>query len=233
MALAIVIGIFIVIVAVFLASSNARAKRDERAAYIKAYHFPQAVRDKLSRKYPKLAPDQLDMVYRAMRQYFLACLDEDVAKNGRSVGMPSRVVDDLWHEFILCSREYATFCDKAFGGFLHHTPDSTMKVPMAQALGNTVQAIKKRNQGATGVAMLAGIPLLFAIDSALAIEGGFMHDANTVAAIEAQRAAAASSSGSCGSGGGSCGISGGSGDSNGGSCGSSCSGGGGCGGGCS
>lgn len=36
--------------------------------------------------------------------------------------MPSQVTDDLWHEFILCTRHYDAFCRRAFGGFLHHTP---------------------------------------------------------------------------------------------------------------
>ncbi len=36
--------------------------------------------------------------------------------------MPSQVADDLWHEFILYTRDYDAFCRRAFGGFLHHTP---------------------------------------------------------------------------------------------------------------
>jgi hypothetical protein len=228
-------GIFLAVIALFAlgfaASRTNKKKQSERAAYIKAYHFPATLRGKMALKYPHLSLEQLELVYRGMRQYFLACLDANVVKSGKSVGMPSKVVDELWHEFLLCSREYASFCDKAFGGFLHHTPDSSMKVPMHQALGNTLHHIKQRNNGATGIAMLAGIPLLFAIDNALAIEGGFKHDAASLAAIEAQRAAAAASSGSCGTGGG-CGTSSGSGDSSGGSCSSSSCGGGGCGGGC-
>ena len=40
----------------------------------------------------------------------------------RHVSMPSQVADDLWHEFILYTRDYDAFCRRAFGGFLHHTP---------------------------------------------------------------------------------------------------------------
>ncbi len=35
---------------------------------------------------------------------------------------PSRRVDDAWHEFILCTRSYAKYCQANFGRFLHHTP---------------------------------------------------------------------------------------------------------------
>ena len=40
----------------------------------------------------------------------------------RHISMPSQVADDLWHEFILYTRDYDAFCRRAFGGFLHHTP---------------------------------------------------------------------------------------------------------------
>lgn len=35
---------------------------------------------------------------------------------------PSRVVDDAWHEFILCTRAYADYCQAQFGRFIHHHP---------------------------------------------------------------------------------------------------------------
>jgi hypothetical protein len=230
------IGFGIIIALGFWSYQATKKQNLQRAAHIKSYHFPAALRGKVALKYPQLTLDQLELVYRGLRQYFLACLDANVVKSGKSVGMPSKVVDDLWHEFILHSRDYASFCDKAFGGFLHHTPDSSMKIPMAQALGNTLDRIKARGNAdtsATGVMTLAGIPLLFAIDSALAIEGGFIHNDATISNLEAQRAAMASAAGSGGESGFSFGISSGSGESDGGSCGSGSCGGGGCGGGCS
>ena len=54
--------------------------------------------------------------------WFVACL---YAEN-RMIGMPSKIVDVAWHEFILRTREYTNFCERAFGAYLHHTPDSTM-----------------------------------------------------------------------------------------------------------
>lgn len=35
---------------------------------------------------------------------------------------PSQVVDDAWHEVILCTREYAELCRREFGRFVHHDP---------------------------------------------------------------------------------------------------------------
>jgi hypothetical protein len=44
-------------------------------------------------------------------------------------------VDDLWHTFILFTREYATFCEEVAGGFIHHEP-STQQDPEAAPAGS-------------------------------------------------------------------------------------------------
>lgn len=38
--------------------------------------------------------------------------------------MYSRRVDEVWHQFILFTREYSDFCDEYFGGFVHHRPSN-------------------------------------------------------------------------------------------------------------
>lgn len=35
---------------------------------------------------------------------------------------PPRVVDQGWHQFILCTKDYAKFCDEICGRFVHHEP---------------------------------------------------------------------------------------------------------------
>lgn len=52
-----------------------------------------------------------------LKQFFAAYL----TGGGRPVSMPSQIVDDLWHEFILYTRDYQKFCRWAFGRLLHHT----------------------------------------------------------------------------------------------------------------
>lgn len=51
------------------------------------------------------------------------------------VAMPSQVVDDGWHEFILFTRSYKSFCKKALGRFLHHTPTEAMRTPTSAQEG--------------------------------------------------------------------------------------------------
>lgn len=43
------------------------------------------------------------------------------ADAGRAL-TPSPRVDDAWHEFVLCTRQYAAYCDRHFGRFVHHDP---------------------------------------------------------------------------------------------------------------
>ena len=55
--------------------------------------------------------------------------------------MPSKAVDEAWHEMILMTREYTYFCDRAFGRYLHHNPDSTLTVSMDEILAETLAIV--------------------------------------------------------------------------------------------
>jgi hypothetical protein len=131
--------------------------------------------------------------------------------------MPSRVVDDAWHEFILDSVAYTAFCSAALGGYLHHSPDETMSTPMAEALGNTIRAWDRSNAGANRESVLWELDEKLGISEPLGING------LQLSAVRSDRSViAAAGMAGCGGGAGD----GGAGDSGGGS------GGGGCGGGC-
>lgn len=142
-----------------------------RAEFIRNYAFPRGLFDKLHAKRPSLETKDMQLVARALRQFFLAHL-----KSGRQyVSMPSQIADDLWHEFILYTRNYDAFCRRAFGKFMHHTP--------AVALG-------KERQDNTGLrrvwwysckeeninpAKPTRLPLLFALDKKLGVADGFVY----------------------------------------------------------
>jgi hypothetical protein len=74
--------------------------------------------------------------------------------------MPSRLVDDAWHEFILDSRAYIDFCDRAFGEYLHHTPEASMTTPMSGALDATSRAWDRSGVGGPTGAVLWGLDAL-------------------------------------------------------------------------
>ncbi|WP_428241487.1 glycine-rich domain-containing protein [Gynuella sp.] len=151
-----------------------RQRRSSRLQYIENYQFHPGLEKKLRKVYPHLNNDQIELVFRAMRDYFYICHQ---AKR-KMVAMPSQVVDVLWHEFILTTRAYELFCQKAFGYFLHHTPTEAMNTPV-----HAQEGIKRTWRLACHKARIrpdkpSRLPLLFAIDSQLQIDDGFKYSLN-------------------------------------------------------
>jgi hypothetical protein len=153
-----------------------------RDQFIRNFPLPSGLLDRLAKRRPDLDLKQRVLVARGLRQFFLTYLHS----GRRPVAMPSQVVDDLWHEFILYTREYQAFCAKAFGRFLHHTP--------AVALGSD----RQNNEGLRRVWWFAckeenidprkptRLPLLFALDGKLKLADGFAYAANCRALRERQ-----------------------------------------------
>lgn len=148
-----------------------RWQRLARAEYIRTYAFPRGLFDKLQAKRPALDAKQTQLVARALRQFFLAHLH-----SGRQyVSMPSQVVDDLWHEFILYTRNYDAFCRRAFGRFMHHTPAVVLGRSQQSNIGlrrTWWYACKEQNINPRTPTRL---PLLFALDAKLGISDGFVY----------------------------------------------------------
>lgn len=169
MAVGIIAGLLVAAIVIsFFAHSWLRLRRAE---FIRTYKFPPGLLQRLTNRHPHLIRKDCALVSRGLRQFFIAYL-----MSGRKfVSMPSVVADDLWHEFILYTREYQRFCRRAFGGFLHHTPAVVLSEE------------KKSNEGLRRVWWYAckyenidpvnptRLPLLFALDTKLNIANGFRY----------------------------------------------------------
>jgi hypothetical protein len=148
-----------------------RARRLRRDEFIRTYTFPRGLFERLAKHRPELGLKENQLVALGLRQFFLCYLHS----GRRYVSMPSQVADDLWHEFILYTRNYETFCQRAFGRFLHHTP--------AVVIGTDRQG----NEGLRRTWWFAckedginpkqptRLPLLFALDTKLGIADGFRY----------------------------------------------------------
>ncbi len=64
--------------------------------------------------------DDMIMLERELKRYLILCAIKENANT--SVNMYSTDVDNLWHSFILFTKEYANFCNKNARHFIHHTP---------------------------------------------------------------------------------------------------------------
>ena len=75
-------------------------RRIRRIEFIRAYAWPPGLLDRLQAKHKGFTRKESALVANGLRQFFLAYL----MSGRRYVAMPSQVVDDLWHEFILYTR---------------------------------------------------------------------------------------------------------------------------------
>jgi hypothetical protein len=147
------------------------ARRLRREAFIRSHPLPQGLFDLLRKRHPTLDLKSCQLVAQGLRQFFLAHL----MSGRRYVSMPSQAADDLWHEFILFTRDYETFCRTAFGRFLHHTP------AVAVTGGSTARAGLRRcwwfvcRLDNIDPRAPTRLPLLFALDEKLEIVDGFRY----------------------------------------------------------
>lgn len=159
-----------------------RNVRLAREAFIRDYAFPKGLLDRLTKRRPELALKDRALVARGLRQFFLAYL-----RSGRRfVSMPSQVVDDLWHEFILYTKGYDAFCRQAFGRFLHHTPALVLGEEQQNNAGLRrcwYWCCREENINPKAPSRL---PLLFALDAKLGIADGFIYTPDCKALTSSQ-----------------------------------------------
>jgi hypothetical protein len=170
---AIIVGNAIVAVIVLVIAGRLYGKwlTLRRAEFIRTFRWPRGLLQRLEKHYPAFQRKDSALVSRGLRQFFLAYL-----MSGKCyVSMPSQVADDLWHEFILYTREYDSFCHRAFGRFLHHTPAVVLSEH------------RKSNEGLRRVwwycckyenidpVKPTRLPLLFALDSKFNIANGCIY----------------------------------------------------------
>jgi hypothetical protein len=167
----VVLIVLLTLLLVLLALVWRALRRARRADFIRQYTLPQGLFEKLRARHPQLTLKDCQLVAQALRQFFLAYL----AGGRQPVAMPSQVVDDLWHEFILYTRHYDDFCRKAFGRFMHHTPAVALSSDQQNNSGLRRAwwyACKEENIDPRQPTRL---PLLFALDTKLGIAGGFRY----------------------------------------------------------
>ena len=152
-------------------------RRAGRSRYIDHYPYQRFLDRRLAVRRPELSAEQRGEVFAGLLDYFQICQQA----GRRMVAMPSQAVDDAWHEFILFTRHYDTFCRHAFGRFLHHTPAEAMRTPTQASDGlRRAWRLACAHEG-IDPQQPARLPRLFALDSRLAIAGGFIYQLDCLA----------------------------------------------------
>ncbi|EGU55720.1 hypothetical protein VINI7043_17909 [Vibrio nigripulchritudo ATCC 27043] len=166
--------IFSIPVIVIAIIARNRRKEKARQEFIDHFPFENHLPDRIRKTYPHLTDSGIKFVIQGLRDYFHICN----AAGGKTVAMPSQVVDVAWHEFILSTKAYQRFCQNALGQFLHHTPTEAMASPtVAQEGIKRAWRLACRREG-IDIRYPAKLPLIFAIDAMLNIEDGFHYTLN-------------------------------------------------------
>ncbi len=156
----------LVLVVVYL-----QVRRQTHLKQLRTFELPKGVRSRFVAQHPQLSSAQITQVKEALGDFFECCYKA----NKRPVSMPSQVVDDLWHHFILFTKAYSDFSTRAFGRYLHHTPVEAMRTPTqaSEGLKRTwrLSCLKEGIDPTTPTKL----PLLFAIDKLLDIPNGFYY----------------------------------------------------------
>ncbi len=151
-----------------------RKQLQHRQAFIDRFRYPRHLARETLQRYPHLQPADLARVELGLKQFFRLCARAD----GEMVAMPSQVVDAMWHAWIVDTRGYQRFCLRAFGRFLHHTPAEAMRTPTLATRGiQRAWGLACADEGLSPKRP-ERVPLLFGLDRALAIPGGFYYVAD-------------------------------------------------------
>ncbi len=172
----VVLGLVVAALAGWRALRNRR-----REQFIDAYPYGKFLDRRLAARRPELSAAQRAQVFAGLRDYFQLCRE---AKK-RLVAMPSQVVDEAWHEFILFTRQYQQFCARGLGRFLHHTPAEAMRRPTDAQDGIKRAWRLACKRQAIDPLRPRSLPLLFALDAMLGISGGFVYRLDCLAAAQA------------------------------------------------
>ncbi|NHC15622.1 glycine-rich domain-containing protein [Motilibacter deserti] len=132
-----------------------------RCAAIDAWEPPPSVLLRFRAEHPLLTEADVALVVAGLRQWFRLA----ARAPGAARAMPSPLVDDLWHELVLHTRDYADFCSDVLGRFLHHVPESAMAA--TDVLANRTDVLQATYAAAVADEGLpsGGLPLLFRVDA--------------------------------------------------------------------
>ncbi len=104
-----------------------RASRPRPLREVLAYRNPDVVEKFLERF--EVSPDEaLELFVETCRWLWLCARRREQARAGRGSPPPLAIdasllmLDEMWHTFVLFTRDYARFCRRFLGGYVHHAP---------------------------------------------------------------------------------------------------------------
>lgn len=81
--------------------------------------------EKLRKKHIVETTEEAEALFLEVKRYLVAA--HLVTPGGAECSMYSQLVDEAWHQFVLFTREYTSFCLRYFGRYIHHNPSNAPK----------------------------------------------------------------------------------------------------------
>jgi len=78
------------------------------------------------KKLPLMWHNSLDLLKREYQRFLVLAFTS--LSSEKFICRPSALIDIIWHEHILSTRQYQSDCTLIGGQFLHHTPESTSTI---------------------------------------------------------------------------------------------------------
>jgi hypothetical protein len=99
---------------------EAKQEPDNLKKRVLEYSFPALI-ERLERKLG-LPREELEELFTDLKLWLYLCGTRGVDDPSPSIVRETSIIDELWHEFILFTKEYTDFCNLFFGRYLHHRP---------------------------------------------------------------------------------------------------------------
>jgi hypothetical protein len=107
-----------------------------------------------------IPPEETDTVVRDLKRFLSLNLLVPPEARDYDCFVPSFKIDLAWHEFILHTRDYVSFCDAVVGRYVHHEPEVSRSASRAKVSGEPFLYTKMKLQEFYGAAppFIWGIP---------------------------------------------------------------------------
>jgi hypothetical protein len=106
----------------FANASRSQLERLKTVAEYDLWFVAERLRDKHA-----LPPDHIPIAIEKFKYFIMLHIMGE-----RSLYVPCNEVDEVWHHFLLFTREYMTFCRRIGTGFIHHTPHTSRRPVMGR-----------------------------------------------------------------------------------------------------
>lgn len=133
----------------------------KRLRFIQTTRIPPQLWQNQELKSLNLTPAQKKLIEAGLKDFFIL----HALYPKKPLAMPSKMVDKLWHAFILNTQAYENYCKQAFGKLFHHIPDYQFSDRQRNIQMFTWQGACRIQGLKPGQPMT--IPRLFAIDGVL------------------------------------------------------------------